>query len=37
MNLIDLVSYEMQLGFDVTGDGRVGDQISSSELRNFDD
>ncbi len=28
IDLIDLVSYEMQLGFDITGDTKVGDQIS---------
>ena len=32
VNLIDLVSYEMQLGFDITSDGRVGDQISEIPL-----
>ena len=32
IDLIDLVSYEMQLGFDITGDTRVGDQISEVVL-----
>ena len=33
VNLIDLVSYEMQLGFDITSDGRVGDQISEIDVK----
>ncbi|RZP23130.1 MAG: DUF4214 domain-containing protein [Burkholderiaceae bacterium] len=32
IDLIDLVSHEMQLGFDITGDNRVGDQISEISL-----